>query len=244
MTSRLHIIGFIFLVSVIACAQDVPRIPDDGPNENYLKLEKLAEQGLVKGWDSRLKAQSRELRDYFVKNVTVCVPVLADRLEEISRQETEHKSDKPKPEDLATLRKQIAREGPLKYTLAIILAESYSHTDTTGKARILEVLDSMYTPSSYYREDLQGLNWALLIVGRDAIPVMFKLADHQRDVVRCSLQDTLNSVSEEISKTAPKLDCKLPRESQEQRLDAWWQWWTGEGGKGTFPTFPDPFSGE
>jgi hypothetical protein len=153
----------------------------------------------------------------------------------------EHSLANVNNENLATLRIRNSREHHLKWVLAWILAQSYANADSADKARILSVLGSMCTPASFHNGDLFLLNWALGLVGKDATPIMFKLADHKEHIVRCSAQDSLNSMSSRLSPSSPKLDCKVSQQQQKQLLERWWRWWKVDGEMKEYPTIPDPF---
>lgn len=225
----------VWLFSTVALGEDL--------DKKYSQLQELAERSLVIGWDQQLRTEVMSLKNYFLVDVTDSAPYLAARLSEIGERDLESQSNGT-PEDLATLRRQTVEQGPLKQLIVSILADSYSNADSSTKAKILEALGRAYTPSSYHRDQLDRLNLALMTIGPDAVPLMYKLADNHSDIVRCSLQGELESLGKKLATSAPDLNCKLSTRAQQERLRTWWKWWTSEGRTLSFPRISDPLTWE
>jgi hypothetical protein len=230
-----RIIVLILMVSSASVAQtEISML-----QENFDKLSSLSQKSVKQGLAESDRETLCHVRDSYLEHPAEAAAFLAGRLSILNREETEFFGEPTKPADAVAFFKSTHNTEPLKYFLAFVLADLYEKASDDQKTAIREAILGAYTPTSYFRTELELLNRALLTIGEDAIPLFVRLGEHEKVIVRCEAEAILNNLADD----APlQLECKAPRQERARQLHEWLGWWTGRVRPLKIPRPPDFFA--
>ncbi|GEM_PF-5385382 len=223
-------------------------------DENYHRLARLSYKITTKGTVEADEKESRRIRDYFVSTGDPGGRFLIQKLQQIIAEELDFlKGRQGDTTAIVAYAEHLRERGKtplLKYDVCWILADAFPKLSADLQQATLKAIVSSYTPSTYFREDIGGLNHALIRTGPQAVPYLLELASHRNELARCSVSDVLNSLGQELiasgkaraeNRDPPHLDCHASPEQRQSALRDWGRWWQDCGKQLTFPVIPSFF---
>jgi hypothetical protein len=185
------------------------------------------------------KARNEELsktRDFFAARGNEAAMFLVHKLQKIVSEERQFlgdSEDRSKVGDYLIYLYDQGQSNLRKYVICNILADMFPQLGDDVQLAILKAITSAYTPSSYGREDMSALHYAMLRIGPKAVPYLLELANHRYVGVRCSISDGLQSMagdSADSAKSLPvRIDCRASEEERLAQIRAWRKWWEESG---------------
>jgi len=248
MKPRLWMVIVFSLFCSLACSGTTQ--PSDF-ERHFQRLESLSAEIPVKGASEARMKELQSIRDLFASKGDSAALFLIQKLSEINQDERKFLKGSEDPvrglsytaylhdHNLSAYR---------KFAICNILADMFPQLGAQIQDRVLKTLVESYTPSTYFREDLSAMNYAMIRIGPAAIPYWFQLTNHQNENVRCSSSDVLRSIGEEVSAPMkpkpPQLDCHAAEGLRRSLIAKWREWWDKVGHEGPFPKAPSFFESD
>lgn len=220
--------------------------------ELYVKLETVSTIRMERGSSKKTLNRLRRIRGRFLSTGDAGARFLVKRLNDMTATELglyrEELTVREAQSVFITFMIDKPSFAATRQDVLFVLTDMYPQAAPNTQSDIVKAIESAFTPSFFFREDIGDLYHALLSIGAPAVPTLLELADNSHKIIRWGAADALNyyrdkaaeadSNAEEGHQSPPHIDYQASLDERRVQLTGWKQWWDETGALVQYPEFP------